>query len=171
MTATSTKAECLAVINLFGRELVHKRGVRIDSFVFDDGWDDPRTLWGFHAGFPRRFPAATKTPRPSATRPWACGCRHLAVTAADKEERLKYGRTQGFEINSRGFALAGPKYYARFRDACRQMIEKYGVNYFKFDGIAAGLDYDKPYPGGPGRHRRTDAALPRNCEQCGPTCI
>ncbi len=63
-----------------------------------------------------------------------------------KEDRLKYGRTQGFETNSHGFALAGPKYYARFRDACRQMIEKYGVNYFKFDGIASGLDYDKLTP-------------------------
>ena len=62
----------------------------------------------------------------------------MAVTAEPKSERLKYGRTQGFEINSRGFALAGPKYYARFRDACRQMIEKYGVNYFKFDGIGGG---------------------------------
>ena len=37
-----------------------------------------------------------------------------------------------------GFSLAGPKYYARFREVCAEMVEKYGVNYFKFDGIAQG---------------------------------
>ena len=49
------EAQCLEVIQLFGRELVQKRGVRLDAFVFDDGWDDPRTLWGFSAGFPNGF--------------------------------------------------------------------------------------------------------------------
>ena len=49
------EGQCLAVIDLFGRELVEKRGVRLDSFVFDDGWDDNRTLWRFHGGFPRGF--------------------------------------------------------------------------------------------------------------------
>jgi hypothetical protein len=132
--------ECLDAMALFCRELVQKRGVRLDSFVLDDGWDDPRTLWGFHAGFPRGFAPLTKA---------AARC-HSAVGvwlspfggyAPKKEQRLQYGRPRGFEINRRGFALAGPKYYARFRDVCRQVIEKYGVNYFKFDGIAAGGDY------------------------------
>ena len=40
-----------------------------------------------------------------------------------QEQRLKYGRTQGFETNARGFSLAGPKYYARFRQVCLEMIE------------------------------------------------
>jgi hypothetical protein len=31
--------------------------------------------------------------------------------------------------------MAGPKYYKRFRDVCINMIEEYGMNYFKFDGI------------------------------------
>jgi hypothetical protein len=78
-----------------------------------------------------------------------------------KEERLKYGRTQGFETNKSGFALAGPKYYARFRDACRQMIEKYGVNYFKFDGIAAAEYYDHLTPD----DLADIAALMRLCEE------
>ena len=47
--------EALAVIAAFGAELQRKRGVELDSFLFDDGWDDPKTLWGFHRGFPRGF--------------------------------------------------------------------------------------------------------------------
>jgi hypothetical protein len=54
--------------------------------------------------------------------------------AGPKKERLEYGKQQGFEIVNNGFALSGPKYYARFRDVCMEMIHNYGVNQFKFDG-------------------------------------
>ena len=129
---------CLAVIETFGRELTEKRGVKLDSFCFDDGWDDNRTLWRFHDGFPRGF-----TPLRTAAEKYGS---HLGVWLSPwggygqaKKERMKYGATQGFETNGRGFSLAGPKYYGRFRDACAGMIRQFDVNYFKFDGIAAGI--------------------------------
>ena len=34
----------------------------------------------------------------------------------------------------RDSALSGPRYYAGFRDVCLEMIRRYGVNQFKFDG-------------------------------------
>ena len=131
--------QCLEVIETFGRELVEKRGVKIDSFVFDDGWDDPKTLWGFHDGFPRGF-----TPLKEA----AARCDSAVGTwfspwggyGERKAQRIEYGKTQGFETNARGFSLAGPKYYARYRGICAEMIERYGANYFKFDGIARGIN-------------------------------
>ena len=55
-----------------------------------------------------------------------------------KEQRLEFGREQGYEINAAGFSLAGPKYYAAFKQSCVDMIRNFGVNHFKFDGIAAG---------------------------------
>jgi hypothetical protein len=132
------EAQCLAVIELFGRELIEKRGVKLDSAVFDDGWDDNRSLWRFHSDFPRGF-----TPlREAATRYGTAVGVWLSPFggyAQAREERLKYGKTQGFETNRAGFSLAGPNYYARFREVCAAMIEKYGVNYFKFDGIAQGI--------------------------------
>jgi hypothetical protein len=137
--------QSLKVIELFGRELIERRGVVLDSFVFDDGWDDDRTLWGFHKGFPNGF-----TPIRAAAEKY-----HSAVGTwlspwggynEAKDRRLRYGREQGFETNANGFSLAGPKYYARFRRACVEMIEKYGVNYFKFDGVGGGnTDPGKPY--------------------------
>jgi hypothetical protein len=133
------EGQCLDVIDSFGRELVEKRGAKIDSFVFDDGWDDPKTLWGFHSGFPRGFTplkeAAAKYGSAVGTwfSPWGGYGKR-------KAQRLEYGKTQGFETNARGFSLAGPKYYARYRQICAEMIEKYDVNYFKFDGIARGIN-------------------------------
>ena len=54
------EAAALNVINAFGQELVVKRGVKLDSYLFDDGWDDNKTLWQFQFRFSRRLcPAAS----------------------------------------------------------------------------------------------------------------
>ena len=54
-----------------------------------------------------------------------------------KKQRLEFGRQQGFETNDGGFALSGPKYYARFRETCFRMLRDYGVNQFKIDGMSS----------------------------------
>jgi hypothetical protein len=123
----------LAVIDAIGTELVTRRGGVLSSFLFDDGWDDPATLWSFHSGFPDGF-----------TRVRAAAARYGAAPGVwlspwggygkPKEERVAHGREQGFETNARGFALSGPKYYQRFHETCLTMIRRYGVNQFKIDG-------------------------------------
>jgi hypothetical protein len=129
--------DALKVIDLFGKELVERRKVVMDSFVPDDGWDNPASLWRFHEGFPNGFAALQQ----------AAQRYHAGVGAwlspwggygKAKEQRLKYGQEEGFETNKNGFSMAGPKYYARFRDACLGMVRDYGLNYFKFDGISSG---------------------------------
>jgi hypothetical protein len=128
-----SEPEALAVIQTFGDELVRKRGVMLDSFLFDDGWDDPKTLWGFHDGFPDGFSRV----REEAARYGAAPGVWLSPWGGygdPKKARLEYGRRQGFETNEGGFALSGPKYYQRFRDACMRMVREYGVNQFKIDG-------------------------------------
>lgn len=131
------ESNCLDAIRTMGEKLVQPHGVVLDAMVFDDGWDDPKTLWHFHSGFPNGFGPHAELCRQYGT--------HVGVWLSPfggygkaREERLKYGREQGFEINPTGFSLAGPKYYAAFKDACVRMMQKYGVNHFKFDGIAAG---------------------------------
>lgn len=129
--------DALKVIDLFGQELIEKRKVVLDSFVPDDGWDDPATLWRFHEGFPQGFTALQQ----AAARYHASVGVWLSPWGGygkAKEERMKYGLKEGFETNKHGFALAGAKYYGRFRDACLGMVRDYQVNYFKFDGISSG---------------------------------
>ena len=129
---------CLTAIRGFGENLIKPYGVVMDSMVIDDGWDDPATLWQFNKGFPAGFTALRKL----------CGDYNTSVGVwlspfggygRNKEERLKYGRHQGFEINAAGFSLAGPNYNERFKSECLRMIREYGANYFKFDGIASGM--------------------------------
>ncbi len=132
------ETNCLEAIRLCGERLIKAHGVIMDGMVFDDGWDDPKTLWRFHRGFPNGFKPLAELCRQYHT--------HLGVWLSPfggygepKEQRIKFGREQGYELNATGFSLAGPKYYAAFRDACVGMIRNYGVNHFKFDGIAAGM--------------------------------
>jgi hypothetical protein len=123
----------LDVINIFGRELKEKRGVTLDSFLFDDGWDDPQTLWHFHSGFPNGFTPLKEAAAKFGTAP-GVWMSPWGGYGKPKQERIKYGKEQGFETNKGGFALSGPKYYQRFRETCFDMIRKYGINQFKFDG-------------------------------------
>ncbi len=129
--------EFQAVIERFGNELIKQRKVVVDSFALDDGWDDPASLWRFHKGFPNGFTSLQQTAEKydSALGAWLSP---FGGYGEAKNERLKYGQQQGFETNKSGFSLAGPTYYARFRDVCAKMLRDYGLNYFKFDGIGAG---------------------------------
>lgn len=120
-------------IHAFGEQLSITRFVKLDSFLFDDGWDDPQSLWNFNSGFPDGFtPLQTAAAEYSAApgiwlSPWG------GYDEA-KKERLKYGVLHGFETNSGGFALSAPKYFARFREVTLDLIRKYGINQFKIDG-------------------------------------
>jgi hypothetical protein len=135
--------DALDRVNAFGIELTQKRGVKLDSYLFDDGWDNHKSLWKFNDGFPRGF-AVVK----DAVERYGAG---LGVWmspwggyAKPKQERIEFGRAAGYEIVAGGYALSGPNYYAAFRDVCLEMIHKYGVNQFKFDGTG---NVDKVFPG------------------------
>jgi hypothetical protein len=120
-------------INTFGRELHDQRGVTLDSFLFDDGWDNHHSLWGFNSGFPQGFTPILQAAEKYGAHP-GVWMSPWGGYSKPKQERIAFGKAAGFEIVDNGFALSGPKYYDRFRDVCLQMIQKYGVNQFKFDG-------------------------------------
>jgi hypothetical protein len=135
--------DALDRINAFGREMVEKRGVKMDSFLFDDGWDKHDSLWQFNSGFPDGF-----TPVKSAAEKYGADpgvwMSPWGGYSKPKQERIAFGRKEGYEIVGGGYALSGPKYYAAFRDVALNMIEKYGVNQFKFDGTG---NVDSVFPG------------------------
>lgn len=138
------------VVQTFGNELTKQRGVKLDSFLFDDGWDDPATLWKFNPGFPDGL---TKVAQTAAEFVAAPGIWLSPWGGYDKpkQQRLASAHAQGFETNEGGLALSGPKYYRYFRDTCLEMIEKYGVNQFKFDGtgnadeVIKGSEFDSDF--------------------------
>ncbi len=135
------EADALAVIEGFGEELVNKRGVIMDSLLFDDGWDNDETLWKFHDGFPNGFTEVTKAANSYGIDP-GIWLSPWGGYGDPRKNRVAAGRENGFEIyedesNSYNsvFKMSGPKYYERFSTICKEMITKYSINQFKFDGI------------------------------------
>jgi hypothetical protein len=144
------EAQSLEVVRAFGTELAQKRGVKLSSFLFDDGWDDPATLWKFNSGFSDglskiRAEAETFGASPGIwMSPWG-------GYGDPRQQRVTAARAAGYEIVGTGLALSGPKYYPLFHDTALKMIRDYGVNQFKFDGtgnanrVVAGSEFDSDF--------------------------
>ena len=138
-----TQQQALERIDEIGRELHDKRGVQLDSFLFDDGWDDYSGSWHFGKDFPYGFvPLRDAAARYGAApgvwlSPWG-------GYGATRQERVARGHTAGYEIIDGCFALSGPKYYRRFHEAVMELLTQHGINQFKFDGAG---NVDKVVPG------------------------
>jgi hypothetical protein len=142
------ESECLDRIKWFGDSLITKRNVPMKGFLFDDGWDDNKTLWQFHSGFPDGF---TKLKKAAESFNTDIGVWLSPFGGYDKAKmmRLEYGKKQNppFETNDQGFSLSGPVYYNRFKEVTGNFIKNYDICMFKFDGVGtgsgAGIVYQK----------------------------
>jgi|CZKH01.1.fsa_nt_gi hypothetical protein len=136
-------AAVMDVINAFGTELVRRRNVKLDSFLLDDGWDNPHSTWQMNAGFPEGL-----TPLNHAAQEYGAAVgiwlSPWGGYEEAKQQRIDFGQKYGFETNAGGFALSGPKYFARFREVSLDFIQKDGINQFKIDGTG---NVDSVFPG------------------------
>ena len=138
-----TQEQALDRIETIGHQLHTARGVRIDSFLFDDGWDDLGGGWRFSEAFPDGFAPL----RDAAARFGAAPGIWLSPWGGygtPKQERVSRGRAAGYEVIDDGLALSGPTYYRRFHEVVMDLLDEGGVNQFKFDGTG---NADTVFPG------------------------
>jgi hypothetical protein len=128
-----TQQEALNRIHAFGEELNKKRGVTLDSFLFDDGWDDTNDLWKIRPDFKDGFAPLAKAAAEYGTAPGVWLSPWGGYGPA-KQARVATAKRDGYEIVDGGLALSGPRYYRLFHDAVTGMVTNYGVNQFKLDG-------------------------------------
>jgi hypothetical protein len=110
-------------------------GVKLSSFVFDDGWDNIDSVWYCDpVKFPEGFAPEAKLCRKlnSGIGVWMSP---FGGYGASKQKRIESAKLQGLETNDKGLSLAGPNYYNRFLGRALDMLDNYKVNYFKFDGF------------------------------------
>jgi hypothetical protein len=122
-------------MNAWNEKLIKPFGVRLESFVFDDGWDNLDSVWYFD---PVKFPQGF-TPEAELCRRFNSGIgvwmSPFGGYGGSKQRRIEAAPRQGLETNDKGFSLAGPNYYNRFLTRAVDMLDNYKVNYFKFDGF------------------------------------
>lgn len=131
----TTEKISLDVINTWKRELFEKRGVKIDAYIMDDGWDDFNSLWDFHVGFPNGFAEINKV----ATA-MDCGLGTwlgpVGGYGASKRMRIAYWNKVHPHNRIANFELSNPVYFNAFVQRCKDMVKNYDMRYFKFDGIS-----------------------------------
>ncbi len=138
-----TADEAVERIHAFGHELVEKRGVKMDSFLFDDGWDDYSGSWHFSKDFPDGFTPLTKAAAKYGAKP-GMWLSPWGGYGPPHDKRIENGRKAGYGIVDDGLALSAPKYWKRFHQVVMELLDKYGINQFKFDGTG---NVDSVYPG------------------------
>ena len=145
-----TEAEAVGVIKAYGEKLVRQRGVKMDSFLFDDGWDDKTNLWKFSKDFPQGFSPVREAAQAIGAEP-GIWLSPWGGYGPPREERLKTARAAGYEVDDQGLALSGKKYFPLFHDTTVNLLKQYGINQFKLDGtgspdkVTPGSDFDSDF--------------------------
>ncbi len=125
----------MKLLDIWQKNLVQKHKVAIDCFVIDDGWDEFNSLWDFHCGFPRGFAAMDK----SASRMKAgLGTWLGPVGGYGSSKAMRIGHWNKTHPNNKisSFQLSNKEYFNAFAGRCKDMVKKYNMRYFKFDGIS-----------------------------------
>lgn len=125
----------LGILNTWKKELFEKRGVKLDAYVLDDGWDDFNSLWDFHVGFPNGFAKLNEV----ATS-MDCGMGTwlgpVGGYGASKNMRISHWNATHPKNRISNFELSNPIYFNAFVERCSDMVKNYDMRYFKFDGIS-----------------------------------
>lgn len=146
-----SEQQCLDVLAVWNEEMFKKRGVNLDAFVWDDGWDDFNSLWGFHKYFPNGFKAISKeaSAQKAGIGTWL---GPVGGYGGSKAQRLANWNKHHPDNQIGNFQLANKEYYDAFSGRCLQMIKDYDMRYFKFDGISTHF-----HATGPDASREEDA--------------
>jgi len=116
----------------FRRLLIDRYGVRLDSFVVDDGYQDRQSIWKTDLSVvPGDFGKLADHLREHGSRfgIW------MPLTAPAPYLDVDWGKAQGYEVVDSGarYCISGPKYRADLKRAIAQHVERFGLNYYKHD--------------------------------------
>ena len=134
-----SEQKMLDVAKAFDAELVKKRGVPVEAYLVDDGWDSPgKGLW---IEDPRKFPNGLK----GLNDKLAAFGTHPGLWISPMggyggaKERTDWAHKMKLMPNSSEFDLAQPGYKKWFQERCLQMMDEAGVKAFKWDRAGAGV--------------------------------
>ncbi|MBJ6368634.1 alpha-amylase family protein [Snuella sedimenti] len=122
-------------MHAWNEKFIKPFNIKLDAFVFDDGWDDLDNVWYFDPiKFPNGFESQAKLCKEynSGIGVWMSP---FGGYLENKDRRVASAKREGLETNDKGLSLAGKNYYNRFLERATDMLANYKVNYFKFDGF------------------------------------
>ncbi len=133
-----SEAEMLTAISACELELHQRRGVALDSYAMDDGWDNPSM--GFWAIDTNKFPHQFDLLESNVT---AVGS-HLGLWISPLggyspryQQRVQAAIDEG--IITSNLDLSIPTYYTWWTNQCATFIISNAMNYFKWDAAGNGV--------------------------------
>ncbi|AVX36769.1 MULTISPECIES: enterotoxin [Yersinia] len=131
---TYTEQEVLNRMDTYANELIKKRGVKLDGFLLDDGWDDRTGKWLFGPAFSQGF-GVVKDKADSLHTSVGLWLSPWGGYNKPRDIRVSHAKENGFETVDGKFALSGPNYFRNFNEQIIKLIKNEHITSFKLDGM------------------------------------
>jgi len=105
-------------------------GVKLATFVPDDGWQNPQSIWEADLSFlPQGYTPLADAVEEGGTR------LGLWMPFMGTNLDIAWGKEHGYEVatGERYYCLTGPKYNKRLREVVKRHMRDWRVGYFKHD--------------------------------------
>jgi len=129
-----TEENVLRAIASFKERLVEERGLKLDAFVLDDGWDIYRSDWALNQDqFPRGLSPLAKALE-------AMDCQ-LGIWLgpiggySHRNWRVEWMKAHGYEAAGDQMCVAGRHYHQLLKKRLTDFVSQDRAAYFKWDGI------------------------------------
>ncbi|KMK08396.1 enterotoxin [Pluralibacter gergoviae] len=116
------------------KSFITGRGVRLDAFLLDDGWDDRSGRWLFGPAFSSGF-AAVREKAASIDSSVGLWLSPWGGYNKPRDERVSHAQEYGYETVDGKFALSGPNYFKNFNQQILSLINNEHITSFKLDGM------------------------------------
>lgn len=142
---TYTEQDVLNRMDSYANELIKKRGVKLDGFLLDDGWDDRTGKWLFGPAFKNGFGGVKEKADSLHTSvgqwlsPWGGYNK-------PRDIRVSHAKENGFETVDGKLALSGPNYFRNFNAQIIKLIKNEHITSFKLDGMGNANAYIQGSP-------------------------
>ena len=137
--AAVSETRFLEVIDAYHQELIHKRGVKLDGFVLDDGWDDARnSFWDWNRQvLPHGLTKIRAAAEAAESRLgiWISPLGGYGEAPMRIANARKLGLTDGESLD-----LSDARYYKWFKEKCLTLMHEDRVGYFKWDKAGDGVN-------------------------------
>ena len=131
---TYTEQDVLGRMDEWNKAFITGRGVPLDAFLLDDGWDDRTGRWLFGPAFSQGF-GKVREKADSLHSSVGLWLSPWGGYNKPRDIRVSHAKEYGFETVDGKFALSGPRYFKNFNEQIASLIKNEHITSFKLDGM------------------------------------
>lgn len=131
---TYSEQDVLGRMDEWNKAFITGRGVPLDAFLLDDGWDDRTGRWLFGPAFREGF-GKVKEKADSMHSSVGLWLSPWGGYNKPRDIRVSHAKEYGFETVDGKLALSGPNYFKNFNEQIARLIKNEHITSFKLDGM------------------------------------